>query len=322
MTENPEMLPAAARRSFDAAGEALRLTSAAITTRFGAALALLETCPGKVVVTGVGKSGLAARKLAATFASTGRSSFFLNASDALHGDLGMVGAGDVVVMLSNNAATEELLRMLPSLRKIGASVLGIFGREDTELARACDVVLPVIVSAEGCPLNLAPMASTLASIAVGDALAAVLMEKNGFGPDDFALRHPGGSLGRRLLLTAADVMQKRENVSILPPESDLRALVAGLTRHPWGAVCISADGTHLAGVVSDGDIRRAIMRDHPFELRASEIMSANPVTLRPEMNLGEVLGVLENPQRRIYVAPVVSDDSAILGLVRMHDIVG
>lgn len=316
------MLPEAAHRSFDAAAEAVRLTRAAVAAGFAKALDLLADCPGKVAVTGVGKSGLAARKIAATFASTGRASFFLNAGDALHGDLGMVSGGDVVVMLSNNAATDELLHMLPALRKIGAAVLGIFGRTDTELARACDAVLPVVVPAEGCPLNLAPMASTLASIAVGDALAAALMERIGFSSEDFALRHPGGSLGRSLLLTAGDVMQKRESISILPPDADLRALVAGLTRHPWGAVCISADGQHLLGIVSDGDVRRAIMRDNPFSLRASDIMTKNPVALRPELPLGRVLEIMENPARRIYVAPVIADDSSILGLLRMHDIVG
>ena len=316
------MLPAAAHRSFDAAIQAVSLTRAAVTEGFPLALDLLSECTGKVAVTGVGKSGLAARKIAATFAGTGRAAFFLNAGDALHGDLGMVSKGDVVVMLSNNAATDELLHMLPALRKIGARLLGIFGRTDTELARACDAVLPVVVPAEGCPLNLAPMASTLASIAVGDALAAALMERNAFSAEDFALRHPAGSLGRSLLLTAADVMQKRDGISILPPDSDLRGLVAGLTRHPMGAVCISADGEHLVGVVSDGDVRRAIMRDDPFSLRASDIMSSNPVTIGPEMPLGRVLEIMENPARRIYVAPVVSDDSTILGLLRMHDIVG
>lgn len=316
------MLPQSAHRSFDAAAEALRLTRAAIADGFPEAVDLLASCAGKVAVTGVGKSGLAARKIAATFASTGRAAFFLNAGDALHGDLGMLGAGDVVVMLSNNAATQELARMLPSIRKIGACVLGIFGRTDTELARACDVVLPVVVPAEGCPLNLAPMASTLATIAIGDALAAAIMERNAFSAEDFALRHPSGSLGRSLLLTAADVMQKREAVSILSPDSDLRELVSGLTRHPLGAVCISPDGEHLVGVVSDGDVRRAIMRDDPFSLRASDFMTARPVTVRPDMTLGQVLEIMENPDRRIYVAPVISEDGTILGLLRMHDIVG
>ncbi len=315
------VLPNAAEKAFAAATEALRLTSLAVTPVFSAALDLLESSPGKVVVTGMGKSGLAARKIAATLASTGRPAFFLNAADALHGDLGMVTRDELVVMLSYNAATHELVRMLPALRKIGAKVLGIFGRDDTELAKAMDVVLPVVVPLEGCPLNLAPMASTLASIAVGDALAASLMDRRGFTPEDFALRHPGGSIGRRLLLTAADVMHKRDKISVLAPSATLRDLVAALTRTPLGAVCISEDGEHLDGMVSDGDIRRAIMRDDPFSLQAADIMSHQPVTIAADLPLGEVLALMERPERRIYVVPVVGPDLAILGLLRMHDIV-
>lgn len=314
-------LPPVAARVFDAAAAAVTLTRDRVGPAFGTALALLEGCTGKIIVTGMGKSGLAARKMAATFASTGSPAFFLNAGDALHGDLGMVSSGDVVVMLSNNAGTAELLRMLPSLRRIGARTLGIFGRANTDLADAMDVLLEVAVPAEGCPLDLAPMASTLAAIATGDALAAALMDRRGFTQEDFALRHPGGSLGRRLLLTAADVMHKADQVATLEPSATLRDLVAALTRTALGAVCISADGVHLEGIVSDGDIRRAIMREDPFHLRAADIMTKAPVTVRPTDTLGDVLSVMENPRRKIYVVPVTTDDGAIAGLLRMHDIV-
>jgi arabinose-5-phosphate isomerase len=313
--------PAPADRVFDAATAALALTRARVAPAFADAIDLLSQSTGKIVVTGMGKSGLAARKLAATFASTGTPAFFLNAADALHGDLGMVSSGDVVVMLSNNASTAELLRLLPALRRIGARTLGIFGRDGTDLAKAVDVLLVVEAPAEGCPLDLAPMASTLAAIATGDALAATLMERRGFTQEDFAMRHPGGSLGRRLLMTAADVMHQRDQVAILPPAATLRDLVAALTRTALGAVCISTDGHHLDGIVSDGDIRRAIMRDDPFHLTAADIMTTSPVTVQPSLSLGDVLAIMENPRRKIYVVPVTNPDHTIAGLLRMHDIV-
>ena len=318
----PNFLPAEAARVFDAAINALISARGSVAPRFAAAVEMLLACAGKVVVTGVGKSGLAARKIAATLASTGCPAFFLNAGDALHGDLGMVGPDDLVLMLSNNANTGELAGMLPTLRRIGARTMGIFGRNDTELGKALDLVLAVEISAEGCPLDLAPMASTLAAIAVGDALAASLMGRRGFTPTDFALRHPGGSLGRRLLLTASDVMHRGDRIAVLPPEATLRDLVAALTRTALGAVCVSADGAHLDGLVSDGDVRRAIMRDDPFHLTAADIMTRNPVSVAPDAALGEVLEIMENPQRRIYVVPVIDNVRAIHGLVRMHDIVG
>ena len=314
-------LPAAAINVFEAAEQSIRLTRGRIGPAFGKAVALLESCTGKVVVTGMGKSGLAARKIAATLASTGRPAFFLNAADALHGDLGMVTADDVVVMLSNHASTHELVRMIPTLRKIGARTVGLFGRDGTELANSVDVLLLVTVATEGCPLNLAPMASTLVSIAVGDALAASLMDRSGFTPEDFALRHPGGSLGRRLLMTAGNVMHKRDQVAVLAPDATLRDLVAALTRNALGAVCISSNGTTLDGLVSDGDIRRAIMKEDPFSVRAADIMTRNPVTITADLPLGEVLAIMERPERRIYVVPVVDPEGAIAGLVRMHDIV-
>lgn len=316
------LLPPEAARVFDAAVRALVSTRESVAPRFAAAVEMLLGCTGKVVVTGVGKSGLAARKIAATLASTGCPAFFLNAGDALHGDLGMVAGGDVVVMLSNHANTGELAGMLPTLRRIGARTMGIFGRDDTELGKALDLVLPVEIPSEGCPLDLAPMASTLAAIAVGDALAAAMMGRRGFTPTDFALRHPGGSLGRRLLLTATDVMHRGERIAVLPPETTLRDLVGALTRTALGAVCISADGVHLDGLVSDGDVRRAIMRDDPFHLTAADIMTRNPVSVIPDAALGDVLEVMENPQRRIYVVPVIDEARVIHGLVRMHDIVG
>ncbi|QQL45615.1 KpsF/GutQ family sugar-phosphate isomerase [Sulfuriroseicoccus oceanibius] len=310
-----------AARVFDAEIAALHSVRDSVLPTFNRAVELILEASGKVVVTGLGKSGLIGRKIAATMASTGRTATFINAADALHGDLGMVARGDVVLMLSNSAATNELVLMMPTLRRLGVKVIGIFGETETELARSVDVVLHARISAEGCPLELAPMSSSTAALVVGDALAAALMKDVGFSESDFALYHPAGSLGRRLLLTAEDVMHRGESFSVVTPETSFRELVSEMTRTNLGAVCVeNGDGT-LAGVITDGDVRRTIMREDPFQLVARDIMTENPVTIRPQAKLAEVLAEMEMPKRRIYVIPVVDDEQRIAGLVRMHDIV-
>ncbi len=322
-SETRPALPDSASRVFLTACQALQATAAACAPDFTAAVEILADCGGKVVTTGVGKSGLAARKMAATFASTGCPAFFLNASDALHGDLGMVSAGDVVVMLSNSGTTHELVKMQPVLRRVGARCLGLFGRTGTDLARSLDLVLPVVAETEGCPISLAPMASVAATLVLGDALAAALMEKRGFTQEDFALRHPAGNLGRRLILRVRDVMHKGGELPVVRPKAPLRDVVAELTRTNLGGLCVVEPGSEaLVGFISDGDIRRALMRDDPFALDAETLMTREPVIASPEQRLGEVMDLMENPQRRIYVVPVVDDGRRVCGLVRMHDIIG
>jgi len=300
---------------------ALEAARESVRPVFPQAVEMLLNCRGKVVVTGLGKSGIIGRKIAATLASTGRSAFFLNASDALHGDLGMVGEGDVVLMLSNSASTRELQTMLPSLRRMGVATMGIFGRVDTELAGNVDLVLHAHIPAEGCPLELAPMSSSTVALVIGDALAACLMDRKGFSPEDYAVFHPGGQLGRRLLLTAADVMQKGDAIPVVAEEVVFRDIVAELTRTNLGAVCVVDVQSTLAGIVSDGDVRRALMKDDPFALRAAELMTPNPVTVAPTDRLDEVLALMETPARRIYVVPVIDARRNIVGMVRMHDII-
>lgn len=310
-----------AARVFDAEISALHSVRDSVLPTFNDAVELLRAAPGKVVVTGLGKSGLIGRKIAATLSSTGRTATFINAADALHGDLGMVTTGDVVLMLSNSAATNELILMMPTLRRLGVKVVGIFGETGPELAKSVDVILHARISAEGCPLELAPMSSSTAALVVGDALAAALMKDAGFSEADFALYHPAGSLGRRLLLTAQDVMHSGDEISVVAPDTGFRQLVSEMTRTNMGAVCV-ANGDHsLAGVITDGDVRRTIMREDPFDLIASDIMTVEPVTIRPDAKLSEVLAEMEMPKRRIYVIPVVGDDRKVAGLVRMHDIV-
>lgn len=287
-------------------------------THFCKLVDLILKSEGKVVVTGLGKSGLIAHKIAATLTSTGQRAVFLNAAEALHGDLGIVDAGDVVLMLSNGAATPELLSMVPSLRHAKAKIVGIFGRLDTPLAESVDLVIPLVIKEEGCPLRLAPMASTTTSLVIGDALAAILMRHHKFQPEQFAQNHPAGLLGRRLLWKVQDVMRRRPDISIVAPSSSFTDLVAEMTRTNLGIACV-CENDLLKGVVTDGDLRRALTRSRPFDLKVDDFMTTSPRTIEEHASLDEAIKVMEEKGKKIYALPVLSDGK-ICGVVRMHDI--
>ncbi len=313
---------ATAREVFDKEIAALESVKAAIEGSFDQAVDFVVQARGKLIVTGIGKSGIIGHKIAATFSSTGTPAVFMNAAEALHGDLGVVSPEDVVILISNSGATVELIKLLPTVRKQGAPVIGIFGKTDAPLGPKCDCVLPAIVSEEACPLNLAPMSSTTAALVVGDALAAAVMTQKGFTRDDFAWRHPGGHLGRNLLLRASDVMHAGEDLPRVAPEADFRALLVEMTRVNLGAVCVCDEAGKLLGIVTDGDIRRFVLEGRKMEAPARELMTPGPITVAPEMPLGQVLEVMENRGRQIYMVPVVDIDGQALGMVRMHEIVG
>lgn len=287
----------------------------------GDAASMILHSEGKVVVTGVGKSGLVGHKTAATLASTGTPAVFLNAAEALHGDMGVVCKGDVVLMVSNSGETDELLRMLPSLRAIGVQTIGLLGKPESTLAGNLDLVIPVEIGEEGDALNLAPMCSSALSLVAGDALAATLLSERGFGEDEFAVLHPGGFLGRRLLLTAGDVMQRRHQVASLGPDASFQEIVTALTKFPLGLVCVLAENDAILGVITDGDVRRAVM-DKRYEDRAETMMTTTPVTVAERDRLARVLEVMENPDRRIYAVLVVDEEGRLRGVVRMHDVLG
>ncbi len=301
--------------------EALGRLRSAAEGSIGEAAAIMLACEGKVVVTGVGKSGIVGHKTAATLASTGTPAVFLNAAEALHGDMGIVCAGDVVLMISNSGETDELLRMLPSLRKIGVRTIGMLGKPLSTLAGHLDLVVPLEIGEEGDGLNLAPMCSTTLSMVAGDALAAILQAERGFGEEEFAVLHPGGFLGRRLLLRAGDVMQRRERVGILMSGATFQDIVTSLTEFPLGLVCIVSEEGRLLGVVSDGDVRRTVLEKR-FDVTASEIMTKSPVRAHESDRLGELIDVMEQPDRKIYAVPVLDDNDCLVGVVRMHDVVG
>lgn len=288
---------------------------------FDASVEMLLAASGKVVVTGVGKSGIIAHKIAATLASTGTPAVFLNAAEGLHGDLGVVDKNDVVVMLSHSAETEELYRLLPSIKHIGARLIGIFGNSSTKLARQCDCLLDASIEAEACPLCLAPMTSTTVALVIGDALAAALMKARGFTREQFAVFHPGGALGRRLLLKVSEVMVRGPHLPMVSPECSLREAVLEMDRCNIGVVVAVTPGKQVAGLLSEGDLRRLILREVPMATGLDGVMTKNPLRVREGASLGEALAVMEKSGRKVYVLPVVDAGDELVGAVRMHDIV-
>jgi len=296
-----------------------------------AALQQLEACAArraKLVISGVGKSGIVARKIAATFSSIGLMAVYLNPLDALHGDLGVVAPDDLVLLLSNSGETEELLAILPHLKRRGNICMALVGRTESSLARGCAVVLDGSVDREVCPLNLAPTASTAVAMAIGDALAAVWMERRGISPEDFAFNHPAGSLGKQLTLTAADLMVPVSGLVPLQPHTPLLEVIARLTADGVGASWV-ADGAgaqqRLAGLITDGDLRRALQTTRPerwSQLSAADLMTRDPITVTGSTLAIEALEQMERNRRKaIGVLPVVQESGEVEGLLRLHDLV-
>lgn len=284
------------------------------------ALGLLANCRGKVIVTGVGKSGVIAQKIAQTLTSTGTMAVFVHPSDALHGGLGVVANDDVVIALSNSGETEELLAILPTFKQRGVAIISIAGNLDSTLARQADAVLDASVDKEACPLNLAPTASTTVALAIGDALAMALMEAKGLSSEDFAANHPAGRLGKRLTLRVADLMHPSPNVS---PSAGWLEVVKAISASSLGAVNVADTDLNLVGIVTDGDLRRTIERTSPDDfsaLTARSMMTPDPITASPEMLAFDALHLMEDRPSQISVLPVVGDGRCV-GLLRLHDIV-
>jgi arabinose-5-phosphate isomerase len=291
---------------------------------FVRAVKLLESCHGKVVVTGMGKSGLICRKIAATLASTGTPSFFLHAGDALHGDLGMMKQGDVILAISNSGETDEILKLLPHIRHQGLKLVVMTGNPQSTLAKAGDVVLDVGVAEEACPLGLAPTASTTAALAMGDALAVVVLEEKGFKEEDFALRHPGGILGRRLLLRVEELMHRGEDLPIVHQDTLMKEALFEITSKRLGIVGVINQKGNLVGVVTDGDLRRGLQTfgDRILNKQAGEVMTPKPRTIGQDALASEALAEMEqNPQRPITSLFVLENHSQKpIGVIHIHDI--
>ena len=285
--------------------------------RFLRALEILRDCRGRVVVTGIGKSGIAGRKVAATLASVGTPALFLHSAEGMHGDIGMVARGDVMLAISNSGETEEILTLLPAIKRLGVPLVVLTGNPNSTLARNGDVVLDVSVGVEACPMNLVPTSSTIAALAMGDALAVALLELRGLGPEDFAIVHPGGNLGRRFL-KVEDLMHVGEAVPIVGEETPMADAILEMTGKRLGATTVvDADG-RLSGIITDGDLRRALQKDRQvFRKVAREVMSLDPKTIGRSELATKALEVME---RHAITQLIVVDDRRPVGIIHLHDI--
>lgn len=294
-----------------------------IDEHFKAAVEMILACPGRTVITGMGKSGIIGRKMAATLASTGTPSFYLHPAEGIHGDLGMVTEGDIVIALSNSGETGEVLHILPSLRRIGAKLIAMVGNPNSTLAKNSDIVLNVGVTREACPLGLAPTSSTTAALAYGDALALALLSKRKFTASQFAVFHPGGSLGRKLLLTVEDIMHSGTENPLVKADISVQDALFVITDKGLGAVSVVDDDNKMLGVLTDGDIRRGLSKGVDFLKRpVTELMTASPKTITKEKLAAQALHIMEsNRPKPITVLPVVDAENHVIGLLHMTDLV-
>ncbi len=313
-------LLAAGRASMEMEAEAIVCAARRLDVSFASAVQLIAGHAGKVIVTGLGKSGFVAQKLAATLCSTGTPAAFLHPVDAMHGDVGIYAEGDPTILLSKSGTTLELLRLIPVLRGLNSPLIGIIGNRVSPLAKQIDVLLDASVRAEADPHNLAPTASTAVATAIGDALALAVMQTRELTPEDFAQRHPAGQLGRNLRVTVRQVMHSGDEVAWANRESSIKQVIIAMNRCPLGAACVVGEDRHLEGVITDGDLRRALQsHDDIREVKADGLMTVHPVTVSPDATLKEALRLMEDRPSQISVLPVMEGERC-LGLVRLHDL--
>ena len=305
----------------DCAGRLLQDPSA---DRLKKAMSLLQASlekGGKIVVTGVGKSGKIGQKIAATLCSTGSLAVFLHPTEGLHGDLGLIRPEDVVLALSYTGNTDEVVRLIPSFKRLGVAVVGLGGNAGSKLASSCDIWIDAEVSTEACPYNLAPTTSTTLALALGDAIAVTLMQLRGFDPVAFAQNHPGGSLGRKLHLKVEDLMHSGDAVPVVGPLASIEEVIVISTQKKLGAVLVVSQD-RLLGIITDGDIRRSLKhREKFFQLKAEEVMTSKPTTALPEMMAQAALQLMEDRPSQISVLPVVDGKGNWKGILRLHDLV-
>jgi len=308
-----------AREVFQIEAEAIRKLADRVGSDFERAVNILLTCKGHVVVTGMGKSGSIGRKIAATLSSTGTPSLFLHPAEGVHGDLGAITPNDVVIALSYSGETDELLAILPAIKRLGVPLIVITGNPNSTLAKAANVVLDVSVEREACPLNLAPTASAAAMLAMGDALALAAMKARKFTPEDFARLHPAGSLGRKLLLKVKDLMRTGERLAIVHCSEPTKAAFAAITKARAGACVVVDDIGKLCGIVTDGDLRRALLKDVKlFHEPVTKVMTKSPKVIQPEALATEALHLMQTHQ--IDDLPVVDDSGRPIGMLDVQDL--
>jgi arabinose-5-phosphate isomerase len=310
------------------AREVLRMEAAAILEAakrlddsFNRTVNFLLQHTGKVILCGVGKSGHIAQKIAATLTSTGMQAIFLHPTEALHGDLGVYSPGDPTIFISRSGTTEELLTLLPILRSLRSPLIAIVGNCESPLAECCDFSLEAYVDVEADPLAIVPTTSTITALAIGDALAIAIMAGKKFCHEDFAKLHPGGQLGRNLLLHVQDVMHPLDRMAVQESTAPIRMVIIAMTERPLGACCIVDSSGKLVGIVTDGDIRRLIQRTENLAgISAADVLCPNPRTIAPTARLGQALEIMEFGPRQVAILPVVNCDGHLRGLVRLHDV--
>ena len=316
---NPKAILARAREVLNIEIQGLRSLLDRLDENFCKAIKLLGECNGKVVVTGMGKSGLICRKIAATLSSTGTPSFFLHSSDALHGDLGMVMKGDVILAVSNSGETEEILKIIPHFKRHALKMIVMTGNPESTLAKAADVVLDVSVREEACPLGLAPTASTTATLAMGDALAVVLLETKGFNQEDFAMRHPGGILGRRLFLRVEDLMHRGDKLPLISEDTPIKDALFEITSKRLGITGVVDAAGRLTGVITDGDLRRGLeSKGDIFRYNAKELMTRNAKNITADSLAAEAVALME--QHSITSLFVLDENGKPSGVIHLHDL--
>jgi len=310
-----------ARRIFEIESDAVLLLRERLNEDFIKAVNHVLECRGKVIVTGIGKSGLIAQKIASTFACSGTPAFFLHPAEGLHGDIGMIARDDIIIAISNSGETEELLKILPIIKRFGLTLIAMTGKHDSELGRNADVVLDTGVKQEACPLGLVPTASTTATMAMGDALAITVLERRGFRAEDFALLHPGGSLGKKLLLRVSDLMHTHDKVPMVHEDDSMQVVLIEMTSKHLGVTGVCNKADKLIGVVTDGDLRRALEKNCDIlKTAAKDVMTHSPKTIPREALAAEALRRME---QHSITCLFVSDDASpcsVDGIVHLHDI--
>ena len=307
--------------------EALQACADRLGEAFGSAVDAILACPGRVVVTGMGKSGAVGRKIAATLASTGTTAFFLHPAEGVHGDLGMVSRGDVIVALSYSGETDEISAILPALRRTGVTIIALTSRAESTLGAASDIVVDISVAREACPMNLAPTTSTTLMMAIGDALALAAMDRREFTEEDYARFHPAGSLGRRLLLHVRDLMRVGDLLAIVTEDTPLRDVLFAMTKAQAGCACVVDGDGRLSGVMTDGDVRRRLLETDESILRApvGTVMVRGPKTARPDQLAADGLRLMEDhavagKPVKIGELPVLDDDGRPIGILNLKDL--
>lgn len=308
-----------ARKVLDYEIEALKEISLRLGESLLNTVKLLAECKGKIIVTGLGKSGLAAKKIAATLASTGAPALFLHAAEGIHGDMGVVTAGDVAIAVSYSGETSEVSDLIPRFKLLGVPVVAVTGVLNSTLAKFGDTVLDVSVPPHPWPFGLLPTASYVSTVAVGDALAVALIAMKGIREEDFAVLHPGGLLGRKMLVAVSDVMQTGAALPLVKADTGMRAVLVEMTEKRLGVTCVVDDDKHLLGIITDGDIRRLLeISENPLDPTAEEVMTKDPRWISPKRLCAKALHIME--KHKITSLPVLDDNRTIVGIVHMHDI--